>query len=323
MVLPLIAAGWAADQLFNDGGVTNAVTGAAGDFMGAGENKHQSQVAPNAAAQWGEGIGGPEGYAQIGIDQMGQSNSGASWAQQEMMRDRGPQAYENQFLSNNEATSRGYHQEGALNFAMQGMMGNQPSEAAYMLQGGLDKAIAGQQAMAGGARGGAGMALAQGNMGANAAALQNQAFNQAGQLRAGEISNYANMYGQLAGQQRQQDQGRLGMGNQMSQFNANQNDQYKFGMANAANQYGQQGQGWYQGAAHGFDQQAAGENAYYDREASNYNQHESREAGIDQANADNARANRDMILGMAGTAAGYGSSMAGAGGKASGGGGKK
>jgi hypothetical protein len=75
------------------------------------------------------------------------------------------------------------------------------------------------------------------------AGLQADAFNQAGQMRAAEMANARNAYGQMSGQLRASDQSRLGMGNDMAKFNQSQNDQYGLGMLNAGANYGQLGIG--------------------------------------------------------------------------------
>ncbi len=132
----------------------------------------------------------------------------------------------------NEYASRGI-QGNALGLAQSAAQGDQPSAAQYMMNSGLNTAMANQQAIAGGARGAGGLALAGGNMAANQANLQSQAFNQGGQLRAQEMAQARDAYGNLAGQQRSQDQARLGQGNQMSQFNAGQRQ--TAGMADKVN----------------------------------------------------------------------------------------
>lgn len=266
------------------------------DFTNVGKNRFETSPYSGQAAQWG-GEGGADWYAGIGAQGLGQSNAQADWARQ-MAQEQGPQAYENQRLSNLEATSRGYHQEGALNLALQGALGNQPSAAAYQMQAGLDQALANQQAMAGGARGAAGLAVAQSNAGANMANLQQNAFNQAGQLRANEIAQYANMYGGLAGQQREQDLQRLGLGNSMSQFNAGNTTQRQLGFGQLANQANQNSQGWYAGMAHGYD---ANQQGQMEQNRLNYQGWESgqdRGASMAQAEADRQRAERDRWFNM-------------------------
>lgn len=189
--------------------------------------------------------GGAADMANLGLRGMG-------WAQGESMRDRGATAVEDQELSDREAQSRYGDQAGSLMLAREAAMGQAPSQAAYLMQAGLDRSLANQQAMAGGARGAAGIALAQGNAQSNAAAVQNQAYTQAGAMRADEMAGARGLYGGLAGQQRQQDQNRLGMGNEMSRYNAGANDQYRMGM-------GQLGLGYYGASQRPYESQFGGD----------------------------------------------------------------
>jgi hypothetical protein len=238
----------------------------------------------------------------------------SSWASQQARKNM-PQAFENQQLSDNEATSRGYHQEGALNLALQGALGQQPSEAAYQLQSGLDKSLAQQQAMAGSARGQGALANAWGGMGANQAALQNQAFTEAGRLRAQEIAGYSNLYGNLAGQQRQQDQSRLNMGNEMSQFNAANNTSRQLGFLNASNAHRASGVGYYQQMGQGYSQQLGADVGLSGQRTGSYDTALGLGASIAQANADRDAAMRDRIMGAAVQAGTSGAGMAAGGGK--------
>lgn len=287
------------------------------DFANVGKNKFQPTPAPVEDTYWGNDPGAAAAYFDMGKKGLAGSNADTSYASA-MARDGGPQAWENQDLSNNEATSRGYHQEGALNLALQGALGNQPSEAAYQLQSGLDKSLAQQTAMAGGARGAGALSNAYGNMGASQANLQNQAFTEAGRLRAQEIADYSKMYGGLAGQQREQDLGRLNMGNQMSQFNAQNTTQRQLGFLGAANQGRQSGLGYYQQMPHGFDQQAQADMNTQNNKVGAYNTSLGLGASIAQGNADNAAAMRDRFMGfgtqLAQTGIGMGAGGAGGGG---------
>ncbi|MDD5374474.1 hypothetical protein [Acidithiobacillus sp.] len=154
---------------------------------------------------------------------------------------RGPQAQENAGLANNEAGARYGHQNGAIGLAGSMARGNTPSQGAYQLQRGLDQGMAQQASMAGSARGGASLATAQSNQGYNNAAMQQNAFSAAGQLRASDMAQGRGLYGSLTTQQRQQDQERLGQANQMQQGNAARNDKFGLGMGNLANQFGELG----------------------------------------------------------------------------------
>lgn len=159
---------------------------------------------------------------------------GMSWMAGEANRQRGPQAVENAGLAGNEASGAGGHQSGSIGLARGLALGQGPSEAAYGLQRGLDMSSAAQTAIGRSARGGAALATAGANANANTANLQQNAFSQAGMLRAQEMATGRGLYGSLLGKQREQDQARIGMANEMGQFNAGLNDRYRLGMNAAA-----------------------------------------------------------------------------------------
>lgn len=248
------------------------------------------------------------GYEEAYIDQanIGQQGMFGAQANQdafnaEAFRDRGPQAWENANLSNNEAWSRGYDQQGALQLAREAAMGNAPSEAAWQQQRGLDQAIAAQQSQIGGARGAAAIANAQGNAAGNIANLQNQAYSNAAQLRAQEMANARGQYGALAGQMREQDQARLGQANQMSQFNATNNDAYRTNMGTIGAQYGNQAADWYTKYQDPYKTQGI---LNGQANATNQTSHDTTQqtnAGIQASNAEAKVANRDKLIGMGGT----------------------
>jgi hypothetical protein len=114
-----------------------------------------------------------------------------------------------------------------------------------MMQRGLDQGLASQQAQMGGARGAAGLALAGGNAMANSANMQNQAFTNAGQLRAGEMAQARDAYGDLATAVRAGDLSRLNTGNTMSSNNAGQRTNFNLGVGNVGAAYGNTGLGYY------------------------------------------------------------------------------
>lgn len=293
---------------FLTGGYSSDGSSPIDDYMNAGKNRFQPQSYTMDTPQWG-GQYGADNIAAAGFDQMGNSQRGQSWAQGEAQRDRGAQATENQYLSDQEAYSRGYDQNGALQLAREGAMGLAPSQAAYQMQAGLDRSLANQQAIAGGARGGAGIAMASANANASAANLQNQAYTAGGQLAAQEQQAYRQMYGDLANQQRAQDQNRLGMGNQMSQYNAGLNDQYRMGMGQLSNQYSQSGLGWYGAAQNPYDKQAQLDMQTGMANLDSQNQAQALKAGISEANAQQKAAQGDRLWSFAGTGLGIGGSM--------------
>lgn len=268
------------------------------DFSNVGKNKFNPTPYDAQPAYWGGDPNAATDYYNIGAQGLGASNADASWASAQA-KNQNPQAWENQDLSNNEATSRGYHQEGALNLALQGALGNQPSEAAYQLQSGLDKSLAQQTAMAGSARGAGALATASANAGAGMANLQNQAFTEAGRLRAQEIAQYSQMYGGLAGQQREQDQNRLGMGNQMSQFNAQNTTQRQLGFGQLGNDSRRTGQGYYGQMGQPYGQQLQADLEHQQQRQGAYNTSLGLGASIAQGNADQAGAMRDRFAGFA------------------------
>lgn len=271
------------------------------DHMNVGKNRYKVETYTPGEMQYG-GQYGADGIANMGFGRMNQSQAGAGYAQGQMMKDRGAQAWENQALSDQEAHSRGWDQAGSLQLAREAAMGMAPSQAGYQLQAGLDKSLAQQSAMSGGARGAGGIALASANANASGANLQNQAFTEAGRLRAQEMGEARGLYGGLAGSMRQQDQNRLQMGNQMSQFNAQQNDQWRMGMGQLANQYNQSGLGWYQAAQNPYNQQGQMDVHREQIAADSFNQAQAVKAGQAQANAQ-ARAGQTQKLWDVGTQA--------------------
>ncbi len=206
----------------------------------------------DTTSEGGGGTMGPSGnmsdFTNVGLGGSARAGTNANYWQNQSSSQRGPQAYENQDLSDRESASRYGDQSGALQLQREAAMGMAPSAAAYQMQRGLDQSLGAQQAQMGSARGNAGIAMASGNAAANSANLMNQTYNQAGQLRAAEMASGRQGYGDLASQQRGQDLNRLGMGNDMANRNADRNDNYALGAGGLANQFGTQGLGWY-GAA--------------------------------------------------------------------------
>jgi hypothetical protein len=289
MVLPLIAAGIGLIK------GADAIGEAAKDFSNVGKNKFQATAyeAQPVAAMGGQA----QHYAQMGQDGKNNAMSQANYAQGQMIAERGPQAQENLALANREAQARGFQQD-SLNLDRQAAMGNAPSVAARQMQAGMDQAVAGQASQAASARGMAGLAMAQSNGQANVANVQNQTFNQAAQLRAAEMAQARQAYQQGAGAFRQGDQGRLQMGNQMSQFNAQQNDQYRLGMGQLGIGYQQAGQGWNAQSMDALKQQQGADIAAQAINADSYNNAQALNAGVSQANADERARMRDRWVSM-------------------------
>lgn len=278
--------------------VRGAVGGAIEDYQNSGQVRWDEPGYEMGPRQQIGGDRGVDWVADQGYAGMKQAGMGGSWALGQAMgaQDRGPMANEAQWLSDQEYGARNGDQAGSLQLSREAAMGMAPSEAAFMMQQGLDKASAQQAAQAGGARGAAALAQAQGNAASNVANMQQQAFSNAGQLRANEMAQARAQYGQQAGQMRAQDQQRLQMGNQMSQYNAGLNDSYGIGMAGSAATFGQTGQGWYKGANDAYAQQGQLNNSYDQVGSGAYNAQQDRRAGINTRNADLKQARGDKMV---------------------------
>lgn len=285
-----------ASLLMNDD-IRGAAGNAIDDYTNTGKVRWDEPGYEMGPRQQIGGELGVDWVADQGYAGMKKAGMGGSWALGQAMgaQDRGPMANEAQWLSDQEYGARNGDQAGSLQLSREAAMGMAPSEAAFMMQQGLDKASAQQAAQAGGARGAAALAQAQGNSASNVANMQQQAFSNAGQLRANEMAQARAQYGQQAGQMRAQDQQRLQMGNQMSQYNAGLNDSYGLGMAGSANAFGQTGQGWYKGANDAYAQQGQLNNGYDQVGVGAYNAEQDRRAGIDTRNADMKTARTDKL----------------------------
>ena len=112
-------------------------------------------------------------------------------------------------------------------------MGNTPSAAEIQQRRGMQDAMAGQLAIAAGARGASGIAQAGTSLGGNTAALQRQQASMGGQLRAEEMAHARDSMGGMATgirgsdfQQRGQDFQAQGFGMQRAQAEADQRFRY-------------------------------------------------------------------------------------------------
>lgn len=175
--------------------------------------------------------------------QQSQVTGGMGYANGQAQAERGPQATEDPRLAGNEASGANGHQAGAIGLAGSLASGMQPSQGAYQLQNGLNQASDFQTAMGHSQRGAAAMATAGSNAQANTANLQQNAYLQAGALKANDMTAGRGLYGSLVGTQREQDTARIGQANELGQFNAQANDQYRLGMGNAALGFGQAANG--------------------------------------------------------------------------------
>jgi hypothetical protein len=261
-------------------GAYDAVSGVPGDayddYMNNGKNRYNDpgfQFDPSG-----------QNNAQQGYNQF---NDRSTQAFNDAMTPRGPQAVEDAGLSQN--FNNTFTQQGnAVALAAGAANGTAPSAAQGQLQSGLNQAIAQQQSLAGSARGSAGIALAANNQGGNVANLSQNAVNQSAILRANEMAQARDLYGNLANQQTTQAGNRLNLSNQNNQFNAQLNDQYKIGMSNVSNAYGQTGLGYNNSF-----------NAGQQQRADVYNAQQDRSAGVQGSNAAMRKANSDRIINTA------------------------
>lgn len=260
--------------------------------------------------------GGYEGGAQdisgMGMGQMGKSGGMANWAnlQAQYAGLRAPRAYESQALSDNAAQARGVL-GGAIGLASEAARGKAPSEAEQLMKAGLNQSVANQSALTGSARGSNAMALAQGNQGANVAAMQQNTLNQMGALRAKEMAEARSLYGGLAGQLSSADLNRLQQGNQMAQFNANLNDQYAVNMGQLGNQASQLGLGWYQAAQNPINQQFVADQAYQAQRQALYENQQARAFNQYQNVANESNDWTRGMIGFGGNLLGIGGSILG------------
>lgn len=144
-------------------------------------------------------------------------------------------------LANNAASGAGGNQREAVNIAGQLAGGNQPSQAAYQLQAGLNQGLAQQTSMGRSARGGGALATAQTDAANNSSAMQQNAWTAGGMLRSQDMAAGRGMLGSALGQQRDQDNQQLGEANSINQANSANQDQYRLGMGQAGVALGQAG----------------------------------------------------------------------------------
>ncbi len=170
--------------------------------------------------------------------QQEQMSGGMGFANGQAQTDRPDQAVENLKLANNEASGAGGNQQAALGLAGTLARGQQPSQAAYQLQSGLNQATAQQTAIGRSARGSAAIATAGADAAANRANLQQNAYTQGGMLKSQDMAQGRGMLASQLGTVRDQDNQRIGQANTISQYNGQANDAYKLGMGNAAVGFG-------------------------------------------------------------------------------------
>jgi hypothetical protein len=197
-------------------------------------------VTPQAAQYGGTGPGGgavaarDAGLARLGNNDADQDaiNGGMGYANGQAAAGR-PGAVADPTAAANQASGANGNQAGAIELARRQAMGQVPSQGVMQLQQGLNQASQQQAAMAGGARGSAALATAGANQRANTSNLQQNAFGQAGLLRAQDMAAGRGMYGSLTNERRGQDQQALGMSNEFGVANQKAADDYRLGMGNA------------------------------------------------------------------------------------------
>lgn len=191
-----------------------------------GDNRNYN---PNAF-NYGGFQGGANYYSQQAFDEQGREQSIDDYYRQQAEQAQGRQIYQDPRYQQD--------QNNAMDLAKSAAYGQQPSAAQIMMGQGLDQAAAQQQAMAGGARGAAGIALAQGNAASATANMQQQGVANAARLRADEMAQARGMYGQMSMGAKQND-----FQNQLA--NRNANDQYGLGLGQLAQGRSQTAQGYY------------------------------------------------------------------------------
>lgn len=165
---------------------------------------------------------------------MGAINKGIGFANGQAANPTAVGATENAGLANNEASGANGHQSGAIGLAGTLARGQQPSQAAYQLQNGLNQATAQQTAIGRSARGGAALATAGADAQANTANLQQNAYQAGGMLRSRDMAAGRGMLAGFTEQQRGQDNQRLGQSNDFAAQNADLRDRASLGFGQAA-----------------------------------------------------------------------------------------
>jgi hypothetical protein len=210
-------------------------------------------------------------------------------------------AYENRGLAQNDADIAGGDQAGSIQLDREAAMGLAPSAAAYDMQRGLNQAVASQRGQVASARGNAGVALAQGNVGGNIAALQQQAFLNAQQMRAQEMAQARGQYGQDVYNARAQNQNRLNMGNQMSQYNSTLGSNYALGMGGLANQALGMSSGQYVNSLQPIQGAMNADQFNYNTAADAYNHFANNQLAIQGVALNNDQTNNSRAAGAVGT----------------------
>jgi hypothetical protein len=169
------------------------------------------------------------------------SNEGALLGSLANMKgNRGPQSVEDAALASRANQVRN-QQLGALNLDRVAAQGGAPSAAAFQTTQGMNDVMASRAGALGGAHNLAGLTGAQVGTGALAGSMAGSQALQGGMGRSKEIADAIGMYGSNAGAVRQQDIARLGLADQNSKFNAQNDIAWKLGNANLAASQGNLG----------------------------------------------------------------------------------
>lgn len=270
------------------------------DFTGLGSTQFDPQKYNYQNPTWGGDQARAQGFADNALVHQAGADDASTYAVNQMKTGLGAQTGAQTVGMDptdmaQQKESRAY-QFNSMNLAKDAAMGNAPSAAQYMMQSGLNQGIANQQAMAGGARGAGGLALAGGNMAGNAAAMQGQAYNQAGQMRAQEMAQARGQYGDMTNQMRASDST---FGNQVdraNQFNAGQvNDvenrnkdrdvNFRQGMGQTGVQYGNLANQNLQTGMHPYDQQQSSDTQMQGIKGTSWDSNEQTRAGLSVGNA--------------------------------------
>ena len=157
-----------------------------------------------------------------------------------MTGNRGPQSTEDRVLDRRANDTR-EQQLRALAGQRDAAQGGAPSAAGFQTRQGMNDIMGSRAGAVGGARGLAGLTGAQMGSADQAGGMASNVASAGGMGRSKEIGDAIGMYGSNAGAMRGQDIQRLGMSDQNSKFNAQNDIGWKLGNANLAAQQGQLG----------------------------------------------------------------------------------
>jgi hypothetical protein len=247
-----------ADQAAQRADKAGALADALAAQKAAGSPTFQQAQDTVGAAGAKSNVSGPTTFENPGSADVGGSPDAAAWykrdaqghmgdndAQQKsndlalgnslhnMMGNRGPQSAEDAALSGRAASTR-EQQLRALALQRDAAQGGAPSAAAFQTTQGMNDVMGGRAGALGGAHGLAGLTGAQVGSAATAGGVAGNVAAQGGMGRSKEIGDALGMYGSNSGAVRQQDIQRLGIADQNSKFNAQNDTSWRLGNANLA-----------------------------------------------------------------------------------------